>query len=87
MDTENGILKFYKNGSLIHTETNSAFSTTEYIPAFACHNGGEWRFNFGNGYFGSTQISSAGNNASGNGIFEYDDPTGYTALSTKGLNT
>jgi hypothetical protein len=43
-------------------------------------------FNFGNGYFGSTQISSAGTNASGNGIFEYDVPTGYTALSTKGLN-
>ena len=44
----------------------------------------EW--NFGNGYFGSTQISSAGTNASGIGIFEYDVPTGYTALSTKGLN-
>jgi hypothetical protein len=43
-------------------------------------------WNFGNGYFGSTQISSAGTNASGNGIFEYDVPTGYTALSTKGLN-
>ena len=44
------------------------------------------QWNFGNGYFGSTQISSAGTNASGNGIFEYDVPTGYTALSTKGLN-
>jgi hypothetical protein len=42
--------------------------------------------NFGNGYYGATQISSAGTNASGNGIFEYDVPTGYTALSTKGLN-
>jgi len=42
--------------------------------------------NFGNGYFGSTQISSAGTNASGIGIFEYDVPTGYTSLSTKGLN-
>ena len=44
------------------------------------------KVNFGNGYFGSTQISSAGTNASGIGIFEYDVPTGYTALSTKGLN-
>ena len=44
------------------------------------------KVNFGNGYFGSTQISSAGTNASNNGIFEYDVPTGYTALSTKGLN-
>ena len=43
-------------------------------------------FNFGNGYFGSTQISSAGTNASGIGIFEHDCPNGYTALSTKGLN-
>ena len=43
--------------------------------------------NFGNGYFLTTAVSSAGTNASGNGIFEYDVPTGYTALSTKGLNT
>jgi len=42
--------------------------------------------NFGNGYFGTTAVSSAGTNASGVGIFEYDVPTGYTALSTKGLN-
>ena len=42
--------------------------------------------NFGNGYFKTTAVSSAGTNASGNGIFEYDVPTGFTALSTKGLN-
>ena len=42
--------------------------------------------NFGNGYFQTSAVSSAGSNASGNGIFEYDTPTGYTALSTKGLN-
>jgi hypothetical protein len=45
-----------------------------------------YEVNFGNGYFGTTAVSSAGANASGNGIFEYDVPTGYTALSTKGLN-
>ena len=43
-------------------------------------------YNFGNGYFGTTAVASAGTNASGIGIFEYDVPTGYTALSTKGLN-
>ena len=42
--------------------------------------------NFGNGYFGTTAVASAGSNASNIGIFEYDVPTGYTALSTKGLN-
>jgi len=46
--------------------------------------GADW--NFGNGYFGTTAISSEGTNASGIGKFEYDVPTGYTALSTKGLN-
>ena len=43
-------------------------------------------FNFGNGYFQTTAVSSAGTNASGNGIFEFNVPAGYTALSTKGLN-
>ena len=42
--------------------------------------------NFGNGYFGTTAISSAGTNASNLGIFEYDVPAGYTAWCTKGLN-
>ena len=42
--------------------------------------------NFGNGYFGTTAVSSVGTNASGIGVFEFDVPTGYTALSTKGLN-
>jgi len=45
------------------------------------------QFNFGNGYFGTTAVTSAGTNASDNGVFEYDVPTGYTALSTKGLNS
>ena len=60
-----------------------------YFPSVAFGTGsynGTFKANFGNGYFGTTQISSAGTNASGNGIFEYDVPTGYTALSTKGLN-
>ena len=43
-------------------------------------------WNFGNGYIQTTAVSSAGTNASNNGIFEYDVPAGYTALSTKGLN-
>jgi hypothetical protein len=49
-------------------------------------NNEKYECNFGNGYFGTTAVSSAGTNASGIGIFEYDVPTGYTALSTKGLN-
>ena len=61
-----------------------------YFPS-ACYyddtTNGTYQANFGNGYFGSTIISSEGTNASGIGKFEYDVPTGYTALSTKGMNS
>jgi len=43
------------------------------------------QFNFGNGYFGTNAVSSAGTNA-GIGIFEYDVPSGYKALCTKNIN-
>jgi len=73
----------------ITTTAASATNTGVWLPAFGDENNGTytvWQVNFGNGYFGTTAVSSAGTNASGNGIFEYDVPTGYTALSTKGLN-
>ena len=57
-----------------------------YLPASSIYYTNAHTYNFGNGYFGTTAVSSAGTNASGIGIFEYDVPTGYTALSTKGLN-
>ncbi len=75
------------------TTTNSAFtglsSATDgnaWLTFNSDYNNGKHSLNFGNGYFGTTAVSSAGTNASGIGIFEYDVPTGYTALSTKGLN-
>jgi len=43
-------------------------------------------WNFGNGYFGTTAVSSAGTPASTPGTFEYDVPTGYQPMTTKGLN-
>ena len=79
------------------TGTGSAFtitapsSTTDGAYFFACSDDNPYAerrmaWNFGNGYFQTVAVSSAGTNASGNGIFEYDVPTGFTALSTKGLN-
>ena len=68
-----------------------ALSTTKdgvYFPAIGDWSSGSasYETNFGNGYFGQDAVASAGTNASDIGIFEYDVPTGYTALSTKGLN-
>ena len=42
--------------------------------------------NFGNGFFGTTAITSAGSNGNGS-LFEYDVPNGYYALTTKNINT
>jgi len=44
-------------------------------------------FNFGQGYFGTTAVASAGTSPSGGGIFEFDCPNGYQALCTKGINS
>ena len=68
--------------------TYSSLDTTKFWFPFTESRGSNCGcdVNFGNGYFGTTAISSEGTNASGIGKFEYDVPTGYTALSTKGLN-
>ena len=42
--------------------------------------------NFGNGTFGTSAVTSAGTPGSTPGTFEYDVPSGYQPLSTKGLN-
>ena len=85
VDKVNGTITFWKNGTQIYTETHSSLQTKDLIPATLEYNS-QTNWNFGNGYFGTTAVASAGTNASGIGIFEYDVPTGYTALSTKGLN-
>jgi|21_taG_2_1085346.scaffolds.fasta_scaffold22399_2 hypothetical protein len=78
-------------GSIIAaTSTSAYFNHGEMFFCAADFSSGDYatsEWNFGNGYFGTTAVSSAGTNASGNGIFEYDVPTGFTALSTKGLNS
>ena len=67
------------------TNPSATLTVGDWTPAIRFLDGA-YEFNFGNGYFGTTAVASAGTNASGNGIFEYDVPTGYTALTTKGLN-
>jgi len=100
-DGDNNKIYFSKNGVWQNSANPSNGTNGMAIPASSTTNQGFYFFswsdnsssssstiqaNFGNGYFGTTAVASAGTNASGNGIFEYDVPTGYTALSTKGLN-
>ena len=96
MDLDNSKLYFHKNGTYQNsgvptsgsTGTGATSITADKTYGFAISGYAStvWNVNFGNGYFGTTAISSEGTNASGIGKFEYDVPTGYTALSTKGLN-
>jgi len=99
LDIDNGYVYFGKNGTWQNSgdPTSGASGTGgfalsnidtggTYFIGCSDVNGNESKINFGNGYFGTTAVASAGTNASGNGIFEYDVPTGYTALCTKGLN-
>ena len=60
-----------------------------YFPSFGDGNTSlqeTGQFNFGNGYFGTTAVSSATSDESGLGIFEYTVPSGYYALCTKNIN-
>jgi len=97
MDLTNLKLYFGKNGTWLNSGDPTSGSTG--TGAYSIPVAGIWcpysetkygsdkvSWNIGNGVFKATAISSEGTNASGIGKFEYDVPSGYTALSTKGLN-
>jgi len=88
LDSATKTIKWYKNGNSTAIASTNITTTAPFTSMD--YNGGESavniQYNFGNGKFGTTSVSSAGTNASNLGIFEYDVPTGYTALCTKGLN-
>ena len=101
VDLDNGKMWIGANGTWANkTGTANPVTGDDPLHEFSAKlNGEPWLFsmsveggsgshnaNFGNGYFGTTAVSSAGSNASGFGIFEYDVPTGFTAICTKGLN-
>jgi hypothetical protein len=89
MNLDDNEVTFYLNGSSQGTFSITALGSGEvYFPAVGNWSGGTITvsFNFGNGYFGTTAVSSAENPDDGIGIFEYDVPTGYKALCTKSIN-
>ena len=85
MDLDNNTVQFYINGA---STGNSVSLTADKFYYFgdAGHSDAGHLWNFGNGFFGTTPISSAGSNGNGS-LFEYDVPSGYYALNTKNINT
>ena len=96
VDLDNNYLYFSKNGVWQNSGdptsgasgTGSAFNidSGNYVFSFYHYYSHVLNTNFGNGYFGTTAVSSAQNPDDGIGIFEYDVPTGYRALCTKSIN-
>jgi hypothetical protein len=97
MDCDTGKIWFGVNGTWINsgdpangTGENATATTNKFLTFYS-----RWyqpstntliKWNFGNGYFGTTAVASAGSNGNG-AIFEYDVPTDYYALNTKNINT
>ena len=99
IDCDNWKLYVSKNGTWQNSGTGfSITADKEYFFAVSDNNGAQvyvYEANFGNGCFGSTQLTGTTyNGADGNGIFKYDpnnitlDSTtkSFKSLSTKGLN-
>ena len=80
-----GQMTIYKNGVALVSNFNLSSSSTTVMP-FSTVGNCTTEYNFGNGYFGTTAITSAGSNGNGS-LFEYDVPSGYYALNTKNINT
>ena len=80
------------NGTnMISITAPSSLATGTYFPAFTQKtNTRTLNVNFGNGYFGTTAITTNSGNgysgAEGSSKFNQIVPTGYSAVSTKGLN-
>ena len=99
LDLDNNALYFSKNGTFQNsgdptsgaTKTGAISITANTLYGFAVGDGSgagyiDGLVNFGNGYFGTTAVSSATTDESGLGIFEYTVPSGYYALCTKNIN-
>ena len=94
LDMDNKFVYFSKNGTWQNSGDPESGATgtggltlagTTYCFAYAVYSS-TVSLNFGNGYFGTTAVSSAENPDDGIGIFEYDVPAGYRALCTKSIN-
>ena len=101
LDLDNGKIFCSKNGNFRDLNgnvgnpangTNPTFTISDTDRVYGAYvelrtnNDNGTKMNFGNGYFGTTAVTSAQNPDDGIGIFEYDVPAGYRALCTKSIN-
>ena len=80
----------FANAVSISTKLGVTMPSDITYPFFDVYGTAIMDINFGNGYFGTTAVTTNSGNgyagAEGKSIFNYQPPTGYSALSTLGLN-
>ena len=94
LDIDNGKFYFGRNGTWDSTSSSNPTAGTGgasflpsgllYTPVTTVYQE-ELQINFGNGYFGTTAVTSAEADGDGYGAFEYAPPSGYYALCTQNL--
>ena len=104
LDLDNSKLYFGKNGTVQNSGTGVSISAVSgavsswYVMAFGDEDGGATatgNFNFGNGSFGGTAVSSGNTDTNGYGNFEYNPSSGtfdggskdFLAICTKNLGS
>ena len=96
LDLTNLKIYFAKNGTWQDsgdptsgaTGTGAAYTVASgvfYLPCVGVYANTKWSYNFGNGYFGTTAVSTSESDDAGIGSFEYDVPAGYYAICTTNL--
>jgi len=86
VDLDAGTVKLQKNGADMYSGNAAVtgLNTGDFWHVVQGASQAAVDFNFGDGYFGTTAITSAGSN--GNGLlFEYDVPSGHYGISTKNI--
>ena len=93
-DADNGDLYLWTNGVAENSGNpvvTGIDTNTTWSPFFCIHYGASNTSqlfpNFGNGYYGTTAVSTPNADGDGYGKFEYSVPTGYYALCTKNIQT
>ena len=86
LDMDNGNITFYKNNTSQGVISSSIDTAKYWSPVVKVYSSDVASINFGNGYFGSTAISSPYSDGAGLGKFQYQPPTGYYSLCTKNIN-
>ena len=88
ISTSSGTVEWFQNGVSLGTASFTYDDSVPVYPFIRLNTSVTTDTNFGNGYFGTTVISSAGTSSSGDdSIWEYDCPADHYGLNTNNIAT